>query len=232
MGYEDLNDHDVLRRDPLLAVAVNKHEPLGEDRLHAPPPGVALAGSATLNRLEWGNQKHDRFHKIQYDPEQIEAGLLRMGVRCLPKHAQEIVVDLDAMGHWGHGLQAGRHFSAYDDGDCYLPLYAFVGSVPLWAHLRPGDVDPLAGVITALEQMARAIRQRCKPARILVRGDSAFAREELMAGCEAQRPGGYYCFGLGRNSRLEAMIPDALAAARARDISARAALMRSLRFAD
>jgi hypothetical protein len=216
LGYEDLNDHDWLRRDPLLAVAVDKREPLGEDRLHAHPPGVALAGSATLNRLELGNQKHDRFHKIQYDPEQIERCLLRMGVRCLPKHAQEIVVDLDAMGHLVHGLQEGRHFSAYYDGYCYLPLYAFVGSVPLWAQLRPGDVDPLAGVIAALEQMVRAIRQRCKQARIMVRGDSAFAREELMAWCEAQRPGVYYCFGLGRNARLEAMIPDALAAARAR----------------
>jgi len=215
LGYEDLNDHDLLRGDPLLAVAVDKRQPLGEDRLHAHPPGVALAGSATLNRLELGNQKHDRFHKIQYDPEQIEDGLLRMGVRCLPKHAREIVVDLDAMGHLVHGLQEGRHFSAYYDGYCYLPLYAFVGSVPLWAHLRPGDVDPLEGVVAALEKIVRAIRKRCQQARILVRGDSAFAREELMAWCEAQRPGVYYCFGLGRNSRLEEMIPDALAAARA-----------------
>jgi len=216
LGYEDLNDHDLLRCDPLLAVAVDKREPLGEDRLHAHPPGVALAGSATLNRLELGNQKHDRFHKIQYEPERIEDCLLRMGVRCLPKHAQEIVVDLDAMGHLVHGLQEGRHFSAYYDGYCYLPLYAFVGGVPLWAHLRPGDVDPLAGVVGALEKIVRAIGKRCKQARILVRGDSAFAREELMAWCEAHRPVVYYCFGLGRNSRLEAMIPDALATARAR----------------
>jgi len=216
LGYEDLNDHDVLRCDPLLAVAVDKREPLGEDRLHAHQAGVALAGSATLNRLELGNQKHDRFHKIQYDPERIEDCLLRMGVRCLAKHAQEIVVDLDAMGHLVHGLQEGRHFSAYYDGYCYLPLYAFAGSVPLWAQLRPGDVDPLEGVIAALEQIVRAIRKRCKQARILVRGDSAFAREALMAWCETQRPVVYYCFGLGRNRRLEAMIPDALAAARAR----------------
>jgi hypothetical protein len=177
---------------------------------------VALAGSATLNRLELGNQKHDRFHKIQYDPERIADCLRRMGVRCLAKHAREIVVDLDAMGHLVHGLQEGRHFSACYGGYCYLPLYAFVGRVPLWAHLRPGDVDPLAGVIAALEQMVRAIRQRCQQARILVRGDSAFPREALMAWCEAQRPVVYYCFGLGRNARLEALIPDALAAARAR----------------
>jgi len=190
---------------------------------------VALAGSATLNRLELGNQKHDRFHKIQYDPERIEACLLRMGVRCLPKHAQEIVVDLDAMGHLVHGLQEGRHFSAYYEGYCYLPLYAFVGSVPLWAQLRSGDVDPLAGVLAALAKIVRAIRQRCKGARILVRGDSAFAREELMVWCEAQRPGVYYCFGLGRNARLEEMIPDALAAARARRCLSGAASAREFK---
>jgi hypothetical protein len=131
LGYEDLNDHDTLRHDPLLAVAVNKREPLGEDRRHAHPPGVALAGSATLNRLELGNQKQDRTHKIQYEPEKIEECLLVMGVRCLPKHAKELVIDLDGMGHLVHGMQEGRHFNAYYDGYCYRPLYAFVGSVPL-----------------------------------------------------------------------------------------------------
>jgi len=141
LGYEDLNDHDTLRHDPLLAVAVNKREPLGEDRMHAHPPGVALAGSATLNRLELGNQKQDRTHKIQYEPGKVEECLLVMGVRCLPKHATELVIDLDGMGHLVHGMQEGRHFNAYYDGYCYLPLYAFVGTVPLLARLRPGDVD-------------------------------------------------------------------------------------------
>jgi hypothetical protein len=112
-------------------VAVNKREPLGENRLHTHPPGVALAGSATLNRLELGNQKQDRTHKIQYEPAEIEECLLAMGVRCLAKHAREIVIDLDGMGHLVHGMQEGRHFNAYYDGYCYLPLYAFVGSVPL-----------------------------------------------------------------------------------------------------
>jgi hypothetical protein len=173
LGYEDLNDHDWRRRNPLLAVAVDKREPLGEDRLHTHPPGVALAASATLNRLELGNPKHDRFHKIQHDPQKIEACLLRMGVRCLPKHAREIVVDLDARGHRVHGQQEGRYFSACCDGYCYLPLYAFAGSVPLWAQLRPGEADPIEGVVAALAKIGRAIRQRCQRARIIVRGDSA-----------------------------------------------------------
>lgn len=216
LGYEDLNDHDTLRHDPLLAVAVNKREPLGEDRLHAHPPGVALAGSATLNRLELGHQKPDRTHKIQYDPGQIEACLLELGVRCLPKHAVEVVIDLDGMGHLVHGLQEGRHFNAYYDGYCYLPLYAFVGRVPLLARLRPGDVDAAEGVVEVLAKLVRAIRKRCKRTRIIVRGDSAFAREEIMVWCERQHPVVYYCLGLGPNARLVEMIQGALAAARAR----------------
>lgn len=115
LGYEDLNDHDTLRRDPLLAVACDKADPLGGDRLHAADAGVALAGSATLNRLELGNHRHDRTHKITRDPARVEATLLEMGVRCLDQHARELIVDLDAMGHLVHGLQEGRHFSAYYD---------------------------------------------------------------------------------------------------------------------
>ncbi len=215
LGYDDLNDHDTLRRDPLLAVACDKREPLGDDRLHAHDQGVALAGAATLNRLELGHQPTDRYHKIHYDPKAIEAALLDMGVRCLDKHATELVIDLDAMGHLVHGLQEGRHFSAYYDGYCLSPLYGFVGSVPLWAALRPGDADAGAdGVVPALEAMVPAIRKRCKKARLIVRADSAFAREETMAWCEAHDV--YYCFGLAPNVRLKAELEETLAAARAR----------------
>src|SRR2546425_224447 len=97
LGYEDLNDHDRLRLDPLLAVACNKREPHGLDRLHQ--KGIALAGSSTLNRLELSNSKTTRYHKISHDPHKVQGCLLRMGVRCLPKHALELVVDLDAMGY-------------------------------------------------------------------------------------------------------------------------------------
>ena len=215
LGYEDLNDHDTLRRDPLLAVACHKRQPLGEDRLHPHDHGVALAGSATLPRLERGHRPTDRYHKIHADPPQVEATLLELGVRCLDKHAREIVLDFDAMGHLVHGLQEGRHFSAYYDGYVLSPLYVFAGTVPLWAALRAGDADAGAeGVVAALTRIVPAIRQRCKWARIIVRADSAFAREATMAWCEAH--GVYYCFGLARNPRLEGMIGDALAGARAR----------------
>ncbi len=216
LGYEDLNDHDTLRRDPLLAAACDKADPLGRDRLRAADAGAALAGSATLNRLELGNHRHDRTHKITHDPARIEAALLELGVRCLDQHARELIVDLDAMGHLLHGQQEGRHFNAYYDGYCYLPLYVFVGDVPLWAQLRPGISDAAEGVVPALAKIIAAIRKRCKKARIIVRGDSGFAREEIMAWCEAQPRVVYYCLGLAGNARLLEMIPDLLAAARAR----------------
>ena len=216
LGDEDLNDHDTLRHDPLLAAACDKADPLGRDRWHAADGGVALAGSATLNRLEPGNQRQDRTHKITHDPARVEATLLTLGVRCLDQHARELILDLDAMGHLVHGWQEGRHFSACYDGYCYLPLYAFVGAVPLWAQLRPGESDGAEGVVPALKKITAALRRRCKKARIILRGDSAFAREEIMAWCERQPRLVYYGLGLAGKARLLEMIPATLAAARAR----------------
>ena len=119
-GYEDLNDHQRLRLDPLLATACNKADPLGGDRVNPADRGIALAAPCTLNRLELSNNRSDRCHKIPHDPAKIQACLLQTGARCLPKHAREVVVDLDAMGHRLHGLQEGRHFNAYYDDYCYL----------------------------------------------------------------------------------------------------------------
>jgi hypothetical protein len=214
LGYEDLNDHAQLRRDPLLAVACEKRDPLGQDRVFADNRGAALAAPATLNRLELSNNKQTRCHKLPHDPPKLTACLLTVGVRCLPKHARELVVDLDAMGHRLHGTQEGRHFHAYYDDYCYLPLYAFVGDVPLWAQLRTSDRDAADGVVAALEQIVAAIRKRCKRARIIVRADSGFCREELLAWCEVH--GVYYCVGLQRNPVLIGQLQPALADARAR----------------
>lgn len=214
LGYEDLNDHDRLRLDPLMAVACEKPDPQGLDRLHQ--KGIALAAPATLNRLELSNNKTTRYHKLSHDPVKVQACLLKLGVRALPRHATELVIDLDAMGYLLHGLQEGRHFRAYYDGYCYLPLYAFVGDVVLWAQLRPGNQDGAAGVVPALEQMVAAIRKRCHHARIIVRGDSGFCREEIMAWCERQRPVVYYCVGLQKNSVLIDRLAPALVQARAR----------------
>jgi hypothetical protein len=215
LGYEDLNDHDRLRLDPLLAAACNKADPLGQDRFNPAHRGIALAGASTLNRLELSNNKSTRCHKLPHDPAKIEACLLRVGVRCLPKHTPEVVVDLDAMGHRLHGLQEGRRFNAYYDDYCYLPLYAFVGDFPLWAQLRTAEHEAASGVVPALEKIVAGIRQRCRQARIIVRGDSGFGREEIMAWCEGQ-PQVYYCLGLAKNSVLIETLGPAMAQARAR----------------
>jgi hypothetical protein len=215
LGYEDLNDHGLLRRDPLLATACDKLDPLGRDRFNPAFRGAALAAPCTLNRLELSNNKATRCHKLAHDSAAVEHCLLTMGVRCLPRHAREVVLDLDAMGHLLHGAQEGRHFSGYYDGYCYLPLYVFCGDVPLWAQLRTADQDGAAGTVPALEKIVAAIRKRSPRARILVRGDSGFCREEIMAWCEGQREV-YYCLGLAKNAVLLERLGTALLAARAR----------------
>jgi hypothetical protein len=216
LGCEDVNDHERLRLDPLLAVACGKEDPLGLDRLHPADRGIALAAPSTLNRLELSNNRQSRAHKLPHDPQKVEACLLKLGVRCLPKHAEEVVVDLDAMGHLVYGMQEGRHFSAYYGDYCYLPLYAFVGDIPLWAQLRTSDHGAAEGVVPALEKIVAAIRKRCRQARIIVRGDSGFCQEEILAWCERQQPVVYYCLGLAKNSVLIEQLAPALAEARAR----------------
>jgi hypothetical protein len=215
LGYEDLNDHESLRRDPLLATACEKVDPLGRDRFNPQDRGVALAGASTLNRLELSNNRTTRCHKLPHDPAKVEDCLLKMGVRCLPKHAKEIVLDLDSMGHLVHGMQEGRHFSGYYGDYCYLPLYIVVGDVVLWAQLRTSDHGGDEGGVPALEKIVAAIRQRMPRVRIIVRGDSGFGRDEIMTWCEGQREV-YYCLGLSKNAVLIARLGPALGDARAR----------------
>lgn len=214
LGYEDLNDHNELRRDPLLAVCADKSDPLGLDRIHPQDKGKAMASAPTLNRMELGTEKNTRCHKISATPEKIEQLLLTMGVRCLPRNLEEVILDLDAMGHILHGTQEGRFFSGYYGEYCYLPLYIFAGNIPLWAQLRTADQDAAAGVLAALIQVVAALRKRFKDVRIIVRGDSGFARPELMDWCEDN--GVFYCLGLQRNERLEVLLQPALDSARAR----------------
>lgn len=216
LGYEDLNDHEQLRHDPLLATACDKADPLGQDRFNPLDRGIALAGPSTLNRLELSNNKDTRCHKLPHDPAQVESCLLTMGVRQLPKHAKEIVLDLDSMGHLVHGMQEGRHYSDYYGDYCYLPLYIVVGDVVLWAQLRTSDRDGADGVVPALEKIVAAIRQRCKNARLVVRGDSGFCRDQIMAWCEGQRRKVYYCLGLSKNAVLNRHLAPAMARARER----------------
>ena len=217
LGYEDLNDHAQLRRDPLLAAACEKLDPTGKDRKMPQFQDAALAGPSTLNRLELSNNKDTRCHKIEHVPAKIEACLLEMSVRCLPKHTEELVLDLDAMGTLVNGGQEGRFFNSYYDGYCYLPLYVMCGNLPLWAQLQTADHDAADGALPAMQKIVAAVRQRFPKARIIIRGDSGFAREDLMAWCEAQWKV-YYCLGLAQNSRLLETISETMAQAQARHV--------------
>jgi hypothetical protein len=217
LGYEDLNDHELLRRDPLLAAACEKRDPLGQDRILPQFRGAALASAATLNRLELSNAQSTRAHKLRHDPERMEACLLRLGVRCLPKQAREVVLDIDATGMLLHGEQEGRFFHGYYGDYCYLPLYVVCGNIPLWAQLRTADRGAAVGALEALKKVVAAIRERLPRARIILRGDAGFSDEEVMAWSESQSEV-YYCFGLQPNSRLVKEVEPALAEARARQI--------------
>src|SRR5258705_7253868 len=223
LGYEDINDHQQLRRDPLLATACSKMDPLGNYRFQ---PGPALAAPSTLNRLELSNNKTSRAHKLPHDPKLIQALLLELGARCLPKHAEEIIIDLDAMGHRVHGNQEGRHFNAYYNDYVYLPLYAFVGNFPLGAQWHTADHDVAYEVVSAMEQIVAGVRKRCKEARIIIRADSGFCREDILAWCESQSEV-YYFVGLAKNSVLLERAERAMMDARCRYCLTGAARTRS-----
>ena len=215
LGYEDLNDHNSLRVDHLLATAVGKEDPTGMSRVNAEDKGKPLASASTLNRLELGGELGAaHYRKIQARPEQIEQALLEAGVHTLSPKTLEVVIDFDATDDLIHGLQEGRFFHGYYRNYCYLPLYAFAGSVPLWAQLRSSDIDASKGTVEALKKIVPAIRRRCPNVRIIVRADSGFCRDEILAWCEANDV--FYCVGLARNSRLEEYLHDAFFWARAK----------------
>lgn len=214
-GYEDLNDHNSLRVDPLFATAVGKVDPLGLDRRHAQDQGKALAGASTLNRLELGNDRVSGCHKISANHEQIADLLTFMGVQTLDPKSLEVVVDLDATNDPLHGQQEGHFYNGFYREYCYLPLHAFIGSVPVWAQLQTSDHGASKGSLEALKTIIPAIRRRCPKARIIVRGDSGFCRDEIMSYCESQQPVVFFCFGLQKNPVLVRQLDENMAWARA-----------------
>jgi hypothetical protein len=204
LGYEDLNDHDRLRFDPLLAALVGKNDPLGHDRLRSADQGKALAGKSTLNRLELtpADAGPDaRYKKIVADGSAIERLFLDVFLEAHARPPQEIVLDLDATDDPLHGMQEGRFFHGYYDCYCYLPLYIFCGEHLLAAKLRTADHGAAYGALDELRRVIEYIRQVWPSVRILVRGDSDFGTEEIMAWCEGQQRVDYV-FGLEVNSRL------------------------------
>jgi hypothetical protein len=216
-GYEDLNDHDRLRDDPLLAAAAGKTDPSGEKRPRERDRGHGGAGKSTLNRLELTPQQVDssaRYKKIRYQAEAIERWFVEAFLAAHAEPLEEIVLDLDATDDPLHGHQEGRFFHGYYRCYCYLPLYITCGDFVLVAKLRRSDIDASAGAVEELERVVGQIRRAWPTVRITVRGDSGFAREELMGWCEAQ--GVDFVLGLAKNTRLIAAIEPELEEVRVR----------------
>ena len=216
LGYEDLNDHDALRQDPLLALLSDVADPSGQGRRRRQDKGCALAGKSTLNRLELTPGDADagsRYKKIVADAAAMDALLLEVFLEAYEAPPEEIILDVDATDDPVHGHQEGRFFHGYYREYCYLPLYIFCGEQLLCARLRRADQDAAAGTREELARIIESIRLRWPETRILVRGDSGFCREDLMGWCEAQDVD--YVFGLAKNSRLKAAIAAELCAAQA-----------------
>ncbi len=202
LGYEDLNDHEQLRDDPLLRVLVGKAEP-GQE---------ALAGKSTLNRMELGDGTPNRYKKITFWRDAIDDLLVDVFLEAHTAVPEQIVLDIDSTDFAIHGEQEGRFYHGYYDHYCYLPLYVFAGECVLCARLRPSNIDPSAGSRKEIERIVRRIRAVWPEVKLVLRGDSGYCREELMAWCEANQVD--YVFGMARNPWLEKIVADALEQAR------------------
>jgi hypothetical protein len=203
LGYEDLNDHDQIRHDPLIAALVEKADPT-----------QPLAGKSTLNRLELtpeGNGE-DRYKRIVYDTAAIDRFLVDAFLQAYEKAPERIVLDLDTTDDEIHGGQEGRFFHGYYGSYCYLPLYVFSGEHLLCARLRQSNVGPAEGTVEELERIVSQIREQWPKVKIVIRADSAFSRDDITSWCEKHEVD--YVLGLARNARLERMIASEMEQAR------------------
>jgi len=193
LGYEDLNDHEQLRTDPLFAILSGRQE------LDKP-----LAGKSTLNRLELGTGERDRYKKITFWKEGVDDLLVSLFLESHSRPPEEIVLDVDTTDLPLHGRQEGRFFHGYYDEYCYLPLYVFCGEQVLCARLRESNHDASFGCVAEIARMVAQIRGAWPAVRIILRGDSGFCRNELMSWCEDHAVD--FVFGLARNQRLRRII--------------------------
>jgi hypothetical protein len=216
LGYADLNDHDALRADSVLALLAGKRDLTGESRERERDRGYPLAGSSTLNRLELSTPAlaaDDRYKRIAADAVALDRLLVDLFLESYEKPPREIWLDLDATDDPLHGHQEGRFFHGYYRCYCYLPLYIFCGEHLLCARLRSSDRDGAAGSVGELERIVGQIRARWPKTRVVIRGDSGFCRDAIMSWCEARGVG--YVLGLARNQRLHRALGREMAEAQA-----------------
>lgn len=215
LGYEDLNDHDRLRQDPLLALLAGKADLEGQQRRRKQDRGNAGAGKSTLNRLELTEAKataRTRYKKIVLDTAAADRLLVNLYIQAQPRQPERIVLDLDATDDPLHGKQEERFFHGYYGGYCYLPLYIFCGEHLLCARLRPSNIDASAGALDEIRRIVAQFRQVWPDAAIVLRADSGFCRDEIMDWCEDH--GVDYVFGLAKNERLRKKMGTAMKQAR------------------
>ena len=193
LGYEDVNDHEQLRRDPVFGILA------GREALEEP-----LAGKSTLNRMELGAGVKDRYKKITFWKDAIDELLVKVFLETYQKPAEQIVLDIDTTDLPLHGKQEGRFFHGYYDSYCYLPLYVFCGEHVLCARLREANHDAAFGSLAEIERIVGQIRSAWPEVKIILRGDSGFCRNELMSWCESHRVD--FVFGMARNQRLRKII--------------------------
>lgn len=217
LGYEDLNDHDALMTDPLIAAALGRADPTGARRRRQADKGKPLASSSTLNRLELTpeNPVVERYKRIDLDPELADDYFVDYFVACQrqrdPRPA-ELVLDLDPSDVELHGQQEGRYFHGYYREYCYLPLYAFCGDYHLAVRIQTADGDPARSTVEVLERIVGKLRAAFPETRLILRADSGFSRDEIYAWCEAH--GVDYVIGIAQNRRLVETVADELELAR------------------
>ena len=205
LGYEDVKDHDKLRHDPALTIALKKLDFIESNQ-------GSLAGKSTINRLEYCpdsilNQKESRYHRIEADPKKIEKLFIDIFLQSYKKPPRQIILDMDVTDDQVHGNQEGAFFNTYYNGVCYAPLYIFCGHHLLVAKLRSSNVDPADGALEELQRVIKLIREKWPNTQILVRGDSAYAREEIFNFCEKEE-GVEYAIAMGTNSQLKLRASD------------------------
>jgi len=193
LGYEDINDHEQLRKDPVFGILA------GREALEEP-----LAGKSTLNRMELGTGITDRYKKITYWKDAIDELMVKVFIESHPSAPSEIVLDVDTTDLPLHGKQEGRFFHGYYDNYCYLPLYVFCGDQVLCARLREANHDASFGCLTEIRRIVAQLRAAWPEVKIVLRGDSGFCRNELMSWCENH--GVDFVFGMARNQRLRKII--------------------------
>ena len=213
LGYEDLNDHDQLRYDPLFAAAVGKSDIHGKNRANPDDQGKALAGKSTLNRFELSASKDesdDRYKKFDIDLEEASEILTKVFLEKTKAPPLEIILDIDNTDAKIHGNQEGKHYHSYYDGDCFMPFYVFSGKDLLRATLKTSDIHPMKYVVAEISAVVIKIKEKWPDVKITIRGDSGFCCDELMDYCEKNSI--YFLLGLPKNNRLDENVKEELIA--------------------